>query len=144
MLLCSWMLFCFPSMVIEGTSAEAAPVIPPNSGMSSMSDMPISPTSVASSGHFPFSASEIPGMGVEASALDTAFQSDVANSIGLQLPSDGGNGNSKDSLRSLAQIPWNFSLTDLTADLSNLGGNFLSCSVLHTLYLSQEIIASSK
>ncbi|XP_057531325.1 uncharacterized protein LOC130809609 [Amaranthus tricolor] len=108
-------------MVIEGTSAEAAPVIPPNSGMSSMSDMPISPTSVASSGHFPFSASEIPGMGVEASALDTAFQSDVANSIGLQLPSDGGNGNSKDSLRSLAQIPWNFSLTDLTADLSNLG-----------------------
>lgn len=108
-------------MVIESSSAEAAPVIPPSSGMSSMSEMPISPTSVASSGHFPFTASEIPGMVVDTSALDTAFQSDVGSSIGLQLPSDGGAGNSKDSLRSLAQIPWNFSLSDLTADLSNLG-----------------------
>lgn len=114
------------SMVMESTEAEAAPVIPPNSGMSSMSDMPISPTSVASSGHFPFTASELTGMGVDTSALDTAFQSDVGSSIGLQLPSDGGPGNSKDSLRSLAQIPWNFSLSDLTADLSNLGGYFLS------------------
>lgn len=86
-----------------------------------MSDVHISPTSVASSDHFPFTASEISEMGVDTSALDTAFQSDVGSSIGLQLPPDGGAGNSKDSLRSLGQIPWNFSLSDLTADLSNLG-----------------------
>ncbi|GMH17306.1 hypothetical protein Nepgr_019147 [Nepenthes gracilis] len=107
-------------MMINNSSADAAPVMPPNSGMSpmsSMSEMPISPTSVASSGHFPFTTSEISGMAVDTSALDTAFQTDVASSVGLQLPPDGGAGNSRDSL---AQIPWNFSLSDLTADLSTL------------------------
>ncbi|XP_042059982.1 uncharacterized protein LOC121804490 isoform X1 [Salvia splendens] len=105
-------------MVIGTNTADVSPMMPPNNAMSSISDIPISPTSVASSGHFPFSASD---MGVDASALDTAFTSDVASSVGLQLPPDNGVGNSRDSLRSLAQIPWNFSLSDLTADLSNLG-----------------------
>jgi hypothetical protein len=59
------------------------------------------------------------GMGVD-TALDTTFTSDVASSVGLQLGQDGGAGNS----RSLDQIQWNFSLSDLTADLSNLGGKF--------------------
>ncbi|KAF3971648.1 hypothetical protein CMV_004781 [Castanea mollissima] len=103
-------------MVMENSAADVAPIIPPNSTMSSMSEMPVSPGSVASSGHFPFTASEISGMGVETSALDTAFTSDVATSVGLQLAPDGP-GNS----RSLDQIQWNFSLSDLTADLSNLG-----------------------
>lgn len=98
---------------------------PPNRALSSMSEVPVSPTSVASSGHFPFSASEISGIGAEASTLETAFTADVANSVGLQLPADGTDGNSRDSFRSLDQIQWNFSLTDLTADLSNLGGNTL-------------------
>ncbi|KAL9262425.1 hypothetical protein AKJ16_DCAP10317 [Drosera capensis] len=105
-------------MVMEDNAVGAGQAMPPTTGMSpmsSMSDMPISPTSVASSGHFPFSASEMTGMGVDTSALDAAFHTDVA-----QLPPDGGAGNSRDSLRSLAQIPWNFSLSDLTADLSNL------------------------
>ncbi|CAK9328701.1 unnamed protein product [Citrullus colocynthis] len=92
-----------------------------NEALSSMSELPISPTSVASSGHFPFSASEISGIGTETSTLETAFTSDVANSVGLQLPPDGTDGNCRDSFRSLDQIQWNFSLTDLTADLSNLG-----------------------
>ncbi|GAB4861601.1 hypothetical protein Ancab_036794 [Ancistrocladus abbreviatus] len=116
-------------MVMETSSIDAAPVMAPTSGMSPISpvsDMPISPRSVASSGHFPFTASEISGMGVDSSALDTAFQPDVASSVGLHLPTDGGAGNSRDSLRSLAQIPWTFSLSDLTADLSNLAdlGNY--------------------
>lgn len=98
---------------------------PPNRALSSMSEVPVSPTSVASSGHFPFSASEISGIGAEASTLETAFTADVANSVGLQLPGDGTDGNSRDSFRSLDQIQWNFSLTDLTADLSNFGGNTL-------------------
>lgn len=123
-------------MVMESSSANAAPVIPPNNGMSSMSDIPISPTSVASSGHFPFTASEIPGRGVDTLGLD-AFQSDVGGSIGLQLPPDGGAGNSNDALRSLAQIPWSFSLSDLTADLANLGdlgplGNYPGSPFLHS------------
>ncbi|XP_073143750.1 uncharacterized protein [Henckelia pumila] len=108
-------------MVIDNTAADVSPVMPPNNGLSSMSDLPASPTSVASSSHFPFTASEISGMAVDNSALDTAFTTDVAGSVGLQLSQDSGAGNSRDSLRSLAQIPWNFSLSDLTADLSNLG-----------------------
>ncbi|XP_050385824.1 uncharacterized protein LOC126802262 isoform X1 [Argentina anserina] len=100
-------------MVMDCSSAVVAPVIPPNS-MSPMSEIPVSPTSVASSGHFPFTASEISGMGVDTSALDTTFTSDVGSN-GLQLGPDGGGG------RSLDQIQWNFSLSDLTADLPNLG-----------------------
>ncbi|KAL1191596.1 hypothetical protein V5N11_003061 [Cardamine amara subsp. amara] len=76
-------------MVIDTTVADPTPMIPPNSGMS---DMPVSPASVASSGHFPFAASDMSGAG-----------------------------NSRDTLRPFDQIPWNFSLSDLTADLSNLG-----------------------
>lgn len=109
---------------MDTTAAEVAPVIPPTSGMSSMSEMALSPTSVASSGHFPFTASDISGMGVDTCALDTTFTSDVGSSVGLQLGQDGGTGNSRDSLRTLDQIQWNFSLSDLTADLSNLGGKF--------------------
>ncbi|PSS26282.1 Zinc finger protein like [Actinidia chinensis var. chinensis] len=105
-------------MVMNSSAADVPLAIPPSSAMS---DMAVSPPSVASTGHFPFTASEISGMGVDTSGLDTAFTSDVTSSVGLLLPPDNGAGNSRDSLRSLAQIPWNFSLSDLTADLSNLG-----------------------
>lgn len=104
---------------MDNNANDVKPGIHPGS---SMSDMPISPTSVASSGHFPFTANDDIGMGGDTSALDSAFTSDVACSVGLQFPPDNGAGNSRDSLRNLAQIPWNFSLSDLTADLSNLGG----------------------
>lgn len=104
-------------MVMDHSAPDTAPLAPPNS---TMLEMAMSPTSVASSGHFPFTASEI-GMSTDTSAMDSAFTSDVASSVGLQLAPDGGNGIS----RSLEQIPWNFSLSDLTADLSNLGGIFL-------------------
>ncbi|GLU00804.1 hypothetical protein SLE2022_181460 [Rubroshorea leprosula] len=107
-------------MVMDNSASDVAVSIPPSTAMS-MSDMPVSPTSAASGGHFPFTASDISGMGVDTSALDTAFTTDVTNSVGSQLGPDGGAGNSRDSLRSLDQIQWNFSLTDLTADLSNLG-----------------------
>ncbi|OVA01949.1 Conserved hypothetical protein CHP01589 [Macleaya cordata] len=107
-------------MVMESTSAYVAPTIPPSSAMSSMSEMTMSPASVASSAKFPFTPSELSGMGVEGSALDTAFTSDVASSVGMQLGHDSEDGNGIDPLRSFSQIPWNFSLSDLTADLSNL------------------------
>lgn len=117
-------------MVMDNSANDVKPAIHP--GSSAMSEMPMSPASVASSGHFPFSASvDIGGMGGDTSVLDSAFTSDdVACSVGLQLPPDNGVGNSRDSLRSLAQIPWNFSLSDLTADLSNLAGNSWTSSCL--------------
>ncbi|KAM7275434.1 hypothetical protein ACFE04_017300 [Oxalis oulophora] len=120
-------------MVIDSSGADIIPTVPPNGAMSSMSDMPVSPTSVASSGHFPFSASDMSGMGVDASVLDSAFTSDVGSSVGLQLGPDGGTGNS----RPLDQIQWSFSLSDLTADLSNLGdlgalGNYPTSPFLHS------------
>ncbi|MBA0795429.1 hypothetical protein Gohar_006293 [Gossypium harknessii] len=101
-------------MLMDSNATDVTPAAPPTTTVSSMSEMPVSPTSVASSGNFPFTASDMSGIGVDTSALDSAFTTDVASSVGLA-------GNSRDSLRSLDQIQWNFSLTDLTADLSNLG-----------------------
>ncbi|WOL08281.1 hypothetical protein Cni_G17034 [Canna indica] len=109
-----------PIRLNSGTNGtnEAGHTAPPCSAISSMSEMAVSPASVASSNHFPFTP-EISGIGMDASALDTTFPSDVANSGGLHLGSDGV-GPSRDSIRSLGQL-WNFSLSDLTADLTNLG-----------------------
>ncbi|KAK8479045.1 hypothetical protein V6N12_041505 [Hibiscus sabdariffa] len=129
-------------MVMDNTAfeIEVKPEVPMTTAVSSMSEMPESPTSVASGGNFPFTSTDMLGMGIDTSTLDSAFQTDLASSIVLQLdPSNGadnsrdslrsldqihwnfGADNSRDSLRSLDQIHWNFSLTDLTADLSNLG-----------------------
>jgi len=98
-----------------------------NKTMSSVSEMERSPTS-ASSGHFPFAHSEISGMEMDTSMIDTAFTSDV----GMDAI-----GSSKDSLRSLGQIPWNFSLSDLTTDLTNLDelgalGDYSGSPFLHS------------
>ncbi|XP_051145648.1 uncharacterized protein LOC127261364 isoform X2 [Andrographis paniculata] len=80
----------------------------------------LSPSSAASSGHFGFSSSEAARIEADTCALDAAFMPDVASSAQLHLPPDNGPGNSQDSPRSLSQIPWNFSFTDLTVDMSNL------------------------
>ncbi|KAK8693597.1 hypothetical protein V6N13_071174 [Hibiscus sabdariffa] len=124
-------------MVMDNNASDVTPAIPPTTAMSSISEMHVSCTSVASSGSFPFTASDMSGMVVDTSALDSAFTTDVASSVGLQLGHDNGAGNSRDSFRSLDQIPWNFSLTDLTADLSNLGdlgalGNYPGSPFLHS------------
>ncbi|XP_039047860.1 uncharacterized protein LOC120188522 isoform X2 [Hibiscus syriacus] len=105
----------------KDNAADVKPAVPPTNTISSVSEMPVSPTSVASSGNFPFAASDMSGMGVDTSALDSAFTTDVASSVGLQLGPENGTGNSRESLRSLDQIQWNFNLIDLTVDLSNLG-----------------------
>lgn len=115
---------------MDNSAADVQPVIPPGSAASSISDMAVSSTSLVSSGHFPFTPSEMSGLGVDTSPLDTAFTSDVASAVELQLGPDGGAGNPRDSLTSLAQIQWNFSLSDLTADLANMGGKLAPYSVL--------------
>jgi len=102
-------------MVVDNGAPEAPHAAATGSAMSS--EMAVSPSSAASSNHAPFTPSEIPGMTMDVSALDSAFGSDVGNPGSLQLGPDG---SSRDSIRSLGQL-WNFSLSDLTADLTSLG-----------------------
>jgi hypothetical protein len=64
-------------------------------------------------------------MAMDTSVLDSAFGSDIGDTGPLQLGPDG---SSRDSIRSLGQL-WNFSLSDLTADLTSLGGDFLALVV---------------
>ncbi|ONK66415.1 uncharacterized protein A4U43_C06F7690 [Asparagus officinalis] len=105
---------------MENGSSEATPIVPPSSAMSTMSEMAVSPASAASSNHFPFASSDMPGIGMDVSAMDTTFASDVVTTGGLQLGPDGGIGSSKDPDRSLGHL-WNFTFPDLTADLTDLG-----------------------
>lgn len=98
-------------------TSEAAPLAPQCSTMSPMSEMAVTSASVESN-QFSFTPSEVT-MGMDASAIDTTFTPDVFNTGGLQLGADGVT-SSKDSIRSLGQL-WNFSLSDLTADMTNLG-----------------------
>lgn len=104
-------------MLVDNGAPEAA-----HAGAMS-SEMAVSPSSAASS-HAPFTPSEIPGMAMDTSVLDAAFGSDMGNTGPLQLGPDG----SRDSIRSLGQL-WNFSLSDLTADLTSLGGELLALVV---------------
>ncbi|XP_042403068.1 uncharacterized protein LOC121992640 isoform X1 [Zingiber officinale] len=96
---------------------EVAHATPPCGTISSMSEMALSPASAASSNHFPFTP-EMSGIGMDATALESTFPSDATHTGGLQLGSD--DGHPRDGTRSLGQL-WNFSLSDLTADFSNLG-----------------------
>ncbi|XP_042421779.1 uncharacterized protein LOC122009618 isoform X2 [Zingiber officinale] len=107
-----------PSHINSGTSgtAEVAHATPPSYAISSMSEMAMSPAPATSSAHFPFTP-EKSGTGINASALDSTFLSDVPNA-GLQLSSDGVE-QSRDIMRSLGQF-WNFSLSELTMDLTNI------------------------
>ncbi|XP_042433658.1 uncharacterized protein LOC122020024 isoform X1 [Zingiber officinale] len=101
----------------NGTS-EMVHATPPCGAISSMSEMAMSPASAASSNHFPFTL-EMSGLGMDGSTLESTFPSVAAHTGELQLGSDGA-GHSRDPTRSLEQL-WNFSLSDLTADFSNLG-----------------------
>jgi hypothetical protein len=120
------------------SGAPEAPNVGAATGSAVSSEMAVSPSSAASSNYAPFTPSEIPGMAMDASALDPAFGSDIGNAAPLQLYPDG---SSRDS-RSLGQL-WNFSLSDLTVDLTSLGGNLLArnlpyvhffCSWAHPLF----------
>lgn len=115
--------FLFYQFILNsGTiTTEMAHATPPCGAISFMSEMAVSSASAALSNHFPFTP-EISGIGMDASALNSTFPSDAANS-GLQLGSDCLE-QSRDTMRSLGQF-WNFSLSELTADLTNLAGSFL-------------------
>nr|XP_018682953.1 PREDICTED: uncharacterized protein LOC103987795 isoform X2 [Musa acuminata subsp. malaccensis] len=107
-------------IVINDRKPEATPATAPCGAISSLSEMAASPASVASNNHFPFTPSEISGMGLDASTLETTLTSDVASMGELQLSQDCAIGSSRDSLGSLGPL-WNFSITDLATDLANLG-----------------------
>lgn len=110
---------------MDGSAADS---VPHNTTTVVKSEMAFSPASVASNGHFPFTQSKISGLSVDASALDSTFTSDMTSSEGFQLGLDNGTG-MKESL-SLGSIPWNLSLSDLTADLPNFEGDTHLCEEL--------------
>ncbi|KAH7682338.1 Angiotensin-converting enzyme 2 protein [Dioscorea alata] len=103
----------------NGGTTELAPAAQ-CSTMSSVPETDVSPASVASNNHFPFTPSEISGMGVDASAVDANFSTDLVGTGILQLEQDGVVGSSRGSLKSLSQF-WNLSFSDFTADMTNLG-----------------------
>ncbi|KAF6146340.1 hypothetical protein GIB67_020434 [Kingdonia uniflora] len=70
-----------------------------------MSEVATSPASVASSKQFMFTPSDILGIGIDTSALETTFMSDVASPVGLHLEMGNEHGNDKDSLKSFCDIP---------------------------------------
>lgn len=79
------------------------------------SEIAMSPSSAMSSNHVSFTPSELSAMDVDASVVDTTVGADVANGGPLQIGLDSGDGSS------LGQQIWDFSLSDLSADLTNLG-----------------------
>ncbi|TVU16972.1 hypothetical protein EJB05_32977, partial [Eragrostis curvula] len=81
----------------------------------SASEMAVSPSSAMSSNHVSFTPSEISAMCVDESAANATFGADVGNGGPLHMGSDGADGSS------LGQQIWDFSLSDLSADLTNLG-----------------------
>ncbi|ONI25531.1 hypothetical protein PRUPE_2G308500 [Prunus persica] len=99
-------------------SLADAPSIIPASGIKT--EMLSSPVSVASNGQFPFTPSEISGLGVDTSVLDSAFTSHLANLERLGIGPDGGTRWPKETLRSSGQSTWNFGLFDSTAEWPNL------------------------
>ena len=99
---------------MENKTHETANAAIACSAMSS--EMAVSPSSAMSSNHVSFTPSEISGMCVDESAANATFPADVGNGRPLQIGCDGANGSS------LCQQIWDFSLFDLSADLTNLGG----------------------
>ncbi|URE24348.1 hypothetical protein MUK42_03294 [Musa troglodytarum] len=100
-------------IVMDSSTTEEAPSVPQCNAMLSMSEMAMSSASAASSNHFPFTPSEIPTEWTHQYLIQPSHQIG-----GLQLGADGV-ASSRDSIRSSGQL-WNFSFSDLTADLTNL------------------------
>ncbi|KAL6864884.1 hypothetical protein ACP4OV_016035 [Aristida adscensionis] len=92
---------------------ETAHAAAASSAMSS--EMAVSPSSAMSSSHVSFTPSEISGMCVDESAANGTFGAVMGNGGPLQMGPDGADGSS------LGQQIWDFSLSDLSADLTNLG-----------------------
>ncbi|CAN6331016.1 unnamed protein product [Urochloa humidicola] len=101
--------------IMENKTHETAHAATAGSAMSS--DMALSPSSAMSSNHVSFTPSEISGMCVDESAAiaNATFGADVSNGGPLQIGPDAADGSS------LGRQIWDFSLSDLSADLTNLG-----------------------
>lgn len=103
---------------------------------------PSSPASLASNGQFPFTPSEISGLRMDTSVIDSTYSSHLENSEELQLGPDV-TGQPKEFLQLLGQNPWNPSLSDVTADWSNLQGEMwlsLSKALPKLFCWSQQVV----
>lgn len=92
----------------------------PSQVISTMNDMSLSPTSVMSSGPFAINSADICGIGMPLDGNFPSGDNPGPSGIGtLDMGPDGESGGVRDSLKSLSQLPRNFSLSDLTADLTH-------------------------
>lgn len=105
----------FSSVLMDRGAVDTVPAIPTCAIKFENSS---SPASMASGGQFPFTPSEMSGLSMETSVLDSAYKP----SEDLQLGPDGQTGQLKELFQSPVQNPWNFGLPFLTADWSNLQG----------------------
>ncbi|KAG2623875.1 hypothetical protein PVAP13_3KG085300 [Panicum virgatum] len=100
--------------IMENKTHEIAHAATAGSAMSC--EMAMSPSSAMSSNnHVSFTLSEISGMCVDETAANATFGADVSNGGPLQIGPDAADGSS------LGQQIWDFSLSVLSADLTNLG-----------------------
>jgi uncharacterized protein (TIGR01589 family) len=100
--------------IMENKTHETAHAATAGSAMSC--EMAVSPSSAMSSNnHASFTPSEISGMCVDETAANATFGAHVGNGGPLQIGPDAADGSS------LGQQIWDFSLSDLSADLTNLG-----------------------
>ncbi|RLN27795.1 uncharacterized protein C2845_PM05G09290 [Panicum miliaceum] len=100
--------------IMENKTHETAHAATTGSAMSC--EMAVSPSSAMSSNnHVSFTPSEISGMCVDETAANATFGADVGNGGPLQIGPDAADGSS------LGQQIWDFSLSVLSADLTNLG-----------------------
>jgi len=100
--------------IMENKTHETAHAATAGSAMSC--EMAVSPSSAMSSNnHVSFTPSEISGMCVDETAANATFGADVGNGGPLQIGPDAADGSS------LGQQIWDFSLSVLSADLTNLG-----------------------
>jgi len=100
--------------IMENKTHEIARAATAGSAISC--EMAMSPSSAMSSNnHVSFTPSEISGMCVDETAANATFGADVSNGGPLQIGPDAADGSS------LGQQIWDFSLSVLSADLTNLG-----------------------
>ena len=119
---------------MENKTHETAHAATAGSAMSC--EMAVSPSSAMSSNnHVSFTPSEISGMCVDETAANATFGADVSNGGPLQIGPDAADGSS------LGQQIWDFSLSVLSADLTNLGGSVLILGHL-ILHIAPSVISS--
>eukprot|EP00252_Welwitschia_mirabilis_P013957 TRINITY_DN3094_c0_g1_i1.p1 TRINITY_DN3094_c0_g1~~TRINITY_DN3094_c0_g1_i1.p1 ORF type:complete len:383 (+),score=63.83 TRINITY_DN3094_c0_g1_i1:966-2114(+) len=90
----------------------------PSADISSINEMPLGSSPMMSSAPFPFNPADICGMGISLDGQFSSNENPCSSGMGnLHMPSEGEHACGKEI--SFYQLPRNFSLSDLTADLTH-------------------------